>query len=171
MTSIPTISVSHLGTVELCSRSQPLVATDTLTTCFICARRGTRRRKKTKKPCAALPRNVDRASRPPWIIAAPRPFCKKTARERTRSRTAEHAASEPAARSTRRHVEAGRTRAAGRGWSPLAPHPRTPAATSQARDPPSSPAASSPQGRSQEVFFFIVRGANHTNLYKNLIKI
>ena len=27
------------------------------------------------------------------------------------------------------------------------------------------------QGRSQEVDFFIVRGANHTKLYKNLIKI
>ena len=27
------------------------------------------------------------------------------------------------------------------------------------------------QGRSQEVDFFIIRGANYTNLYKNLIKI
>jgi hypothetical protein len=27
------------------------------------------------------------------------------------------------------------------------------------------------QGRSQDGVFFIVRGANHTNLYKNLIKI
>ena len=27
------------------------------------------------------------------------------------------------------------------------------------------------QGRSQEVDFFIIRGPNHTNLYKNLIKI
>ena len=27
------------------------------------------------------------------------------------------------------------------------------------------------QGRSQEVDFFIIRGTNHTNLYKNLIKI
>ena len=58
------------------------------------------------------------------------------------------------------------------GLSPLAPQPQDVSFDSLWEKVEASVAGDMwKQGRSQKVDFFIVRGANHTNLYKNLIKI